>query len=94
MTNTKQTKTSALAEKIYEWLLYGWEKKYVTIEAIAAGTGLQQKEISHGVRVLVATYNVLEYSRRGEYRIVDLENYFDEPAPGCDDRYHSRLLYG
>lgn len=89
----KTTKTKlADADAIVEFLLYSWEKRYVTIDALRQGTNLDSRRISHAVRVIVASYEAMEYSRRGEYRIVDLERYFDAPKPGAYARYHQPLL--
>ena len=86
----------ALREKtdaIVEWLLYSWHKRYVTLAAIQQGTNLPRRDISNAVRTLATTYKVLKYTNRGEYEILDLERYFDEPEPGCHERWRTPQLY-
>lgn len=93
MNTTTQTKARlADSDAVVEFLLYSWNKRYVTLDALKQGTNLPARRLSHAVRVIVASYGAMEYSRRGEYLIVDLERYFECPTPGANDRYHQPLL--
>ena len=76
-----------------EWMLWSYDKRYVTPDAIRQGTGLENAVITRAVRTLVATFGALRYNRHGEYEIVDLERYFDETVEkGAHARYHQRYL--
>lgn len=95
MNTTTQTKARlADSDAVVEFLLYSWEKRYVTLDVLRQATNIDARRLSHAVRTLVASYEALEYSQRGEYRIVDLERYFDAPKPGAHARYHQPLLNG
>lgn len=78
-------------ETIMEFLI-DYDKRYVTPDVIQAGTNLEPRRVVEGVRRLITYYNVMRYNRHGEYEILDLEKFFDDPEPGCNDRYHRRYL--
>ncbi|TXH53644.1 MAG: hypothetical protein E6Q97_12825 [Desulfurellales bacterium] len=90
MNNTANTK---ITDQLMEWLVYAWPHQFVHVGLIQQGTGLTRRQIASAVRTLAASYGVLEYTKPGEYRIVDLERYFDEPEAGCYQRYHEPQLY-
>lgn len=93
MNNTANTKPLADCDAIVEWLLYSWDHRFVTADILRQNTGLSGSRLGNAVRRLATSYGVLEYSDRGEYRILDVERYFDAPKPGCQDRWLTPQLY-
>lgn len=85
---TNQPKYEAI-EKVMEFLIFGWEKKFITPDAIVQGTGLNKDRAVEAVRRLITYYGVLKSSNWGEYEVIDLEKFFEKPEPGCDARYHT-----
>lgn len=88
MSTTAKTKAPREAQDlIVEFLLYRWDKRFITSDVLREQTGLTGFELSNAVRQLVTSSQALRYSRRGEYEILDLERYFDQPEPGAHQRW-------
>jgi hypothetical protein len=91
--NNNTKKPLADCDAIVEWLLYSWDKRYVTSDVLRQNTGLSGTRLFNAVRRLATSYGVLAYSRKGEYEIIDVERYFATPEPGCQERWLTPQLY-
>lgn len=91
--NNTTTPRGEATDRIMEFLIWSWEKQYVTVPVLTQATGLSGPELYGAVRKLVSHFKVMEYSNRGEYRILDLDGYFNPPVPDAPTRYNSALLY-
>lgn len=73
----------------------GWLDETIDTEHCRPARHDRRKDLSNALRFIVAWWDeqVLAFEDgRGTYRIVDLERYFDDPAPGMHDRWRRSYM--
>jgi hypothetical protein len=79
-----------VCDAIVDFLLYRCDedRKFTNASELVQNTGYDHRRIYNSMRWLIAAHEAMAYTTTpGVYEVVDLEKYFDPPAPGVHERW-------